>query len=364
MTTALAQPQRFLVSGREAAVRSAIELAERGWLPDALVRAGIRSFVRERLVEQETAGLPIERFAATLRSMPIAIDTGLANEQHYEVPSALFAHMLGPRLKYSSAYWPPGVSTLADAEQAMLSLTCKRAGIEDGMTVLDLGCGWGSFALWLAERQPRTRIVCASNSFSQKRYIERRAAELGLDNVRVVTADINRLELDTRFDRIVSVEMFEHVRNYDLLLGRVARWLAPGGALFVHIFCHRKYAYLYEEAGASDWMAREFFSGGTMPSFDLLDRFDDDMRIRNRWWIDGTHYARTCEAWLRNLDANEAEITRVLEEAGAPIGGKRAFHRWRIFVLACAEMFAFDGGNQWGVGHYLLSDNLLTGRPS
>jgi cyclopropane-fatty-acyl-phospholipid synthase len=347
--------ERVIAPGREAAIRSAIELAERGWLADEIVRTGIRSFVRERLAEQERNGMPSARLAELLRTMPIAIETGLANEQHYEVPPGLFARMLGPRLKYSSAWWPAGVSNLAMAEEAMLELTRVRAGVVNGMSVLDLGCGWGSFALWLAARQPDTRITCVSNSTSQKLFIEKRAAERALRNVHVVTADINRLELMARFDRIVSVEMFEHARNYELLLARIRRWLAPDGRLFVHIFCNRGHGYLFDGSGAGNWMGREFFSGGTMPSFDLLDHFQDDLRLENRWWIDGTHYARTAEAWLDNLDANAAELAALLEAAGAPVAGERAVQRWRLFVLACAEMFAYDGGSQWGVGHYLFA---------
>ncbi len=344
---------RIVTAGRETVLRSAVELAERGWLPDALVRTGIRSFVQQRLADQEAGGRPVHRLAAELRSMPIAVRTDLANEQHYEVPADFFARMLGPRLKYSCAWWPEGVSSLADAEDAMLELTRERAGVEDGMSVLDLGCGWGSFSLWLAARQPATHVTCVSNSSSQKRYIEERAARLGLGNLEVVTADINQLEPARRFDRIVSVEMFEHMRNYELLLARIRRWLVPGGRLFVHIFCHRRHAYLFESAGASDWMAREFFSGGTMPSFDLFDQFRGDLRVERRWWIDGTHYARTAEAWLANLDAAASSLPKLLENG---ISGDRALQRWRLFLLACAEMFAWDDGSQWGVGHYLFEE--------
>jgi cyclopropane-fatty-acyl-phospholipid synthase len=355
MTIAGTIQERLPASARDAVVSSAIELAERGWLPDTTLRAGIRHFVRERLDEQQANGTSTAVLAARLRAMPIAVGTDLANEQHYEMPVELFSRMLGPWLKYSCASWPAGISGLAAAEEAMLELTRKRAGVEDGMRVLDLGCGWGSFALWLASRQPLTRITCASNSTRQKRFIEERAARLGLSNVRVVTADINQLELDERFDRVVSIEMFEHVRNYDRLLARVRHWLAPGGRLFVHIFCHRDHAYLYESQGAGDWMSREFFSGGTMPSFDLLEHFPDELVVEAKWWIDGTHYQRTAEAWLDNLDANAAALASVLDNAGAPGGGRRSLQRWRLFVLACSEMFGHDEGRQWGVGHFLFA---------
>ena len=346
---------RVIAPAREAVLRSAIDMAERGWLRDEIVRTGIRSFVRERLREQRTSGLRPAELAERLRSMPIAMDTDLANEQHYEVPPGFFVRVLGPRLKYSCAWWPAGVETLARAEEAMLELTRERAGIEDGMDVLDLGCGWGSFALWLAERQPRTRVTCVSNSESQRRFIEQRAARAGLGNVQVLTTDINRLELLARFDRVVSVEMFEHARNYALLLSRIRRWLKPDGRLFVHVFCHRRHGYLYDGEDAGNWMAREFFSGGTMPSADLFAHFQDDLEIEKSWWLDGTHYARTSEAWLQNLDANAIELAALLDEAGSPVGGERAVQRWRLFFLACAEMFGYDRGNEWGVGHYLFA---------
>lgn len=355
MMIAHALRERVIAPSREAALRSAIELAERGWLADDLIRSGIRSFVRERLEEEGVRGLPTTELAARLRTMPIALETDLANQQHYEVPAEFFGSVLGPRLKYSCGWWPTGVTNLSMAEEAMLELTRERAGVEDGMHVLDLGCGWGSFALWLAARQPNTRITCVSNSASQKKFIDERAGESGLGNVEVVTSDINRLELHLRFDRVVSVEMFEHVRNYELLLGRVRHWLAPHGRLFVHIFCHRRHGYLYDGHGAGNWMAREFFSGGTMPSADLLSQFQDDLALEKSWWIDGSHYARTAEAWLQNLDGNAAELRRVLEDTGSPVGGARAIQRWRLFLLACAEMFAYDRGNEWGVGHYLFA---------
>lgn len=338
--------------GSESLIASAIDLAERGWLPDPAIRAGIRSFVRGRLKEQQAGEASAASLAERLREMPIAVEAATANRQHYEVPSVFFSRVLGHRLKYSCGYWPREVTTLDTSEDAMLALTAERAGIEDGMEVLDLGCGWGSLTLWLAERQPRTRVVAVSNSAGQRRFIAQQAELAGLDNVEVVTADINHLDLPGRFDRVVSVEMFEHARNYARLLGRIRGWLRPHGSLFVHIFCHHDRPYLYEEDGASNWMARNFFSGGTMPSAGLLSHFQDDLRLDRSWWLDGTHYARTAEAWLANLDRHRGEVAEIFARFHHLQDVPRVIQRWRMFFLACAEMFAFADGREWGVGHY------------
>ncbi len=345
--------------GRDALVAAAIDLAERGWLPDPLIRAGIRRFVRDRLQEQRQSGgsaaatgRSAAALAERLKSMPIAVAVATANQQHYEVPPEFYERVLGRRLKYSCGYWSDGTPTLDDAEEAMLALTAERAGVEDGMEVLDLGCGWGSFSLWLAERQPRTRVVAVSNSVAQGRFIAARAARSGLTNVDVVTADINRLEFPERFDRVVSVEMFEHARNYQLLLRRIRSWLRPRGQLFVHIFCHRNHAYLYDADGASNWMARHFFTGGTMPSANLLAHFQDDLALDTSWWLDGTHYARTAEAWLANLDRASRELAALFSRAGRRDEPARSIRRWRLFFLGCAEMFAFSAGREWGVRHH------------
>jgi cyclopropane-fatty-acyl-phospholipid synthase len=337
---------------RDALVGAAIELAERGWLPDALIRVGIRSFVRARLEEQRQGGSSATALAERLKSMPIAVEAATANQQHYEVPPEFFELVLGRRLKYSCGYWPAGTTTLDGAEEAMLALTAERAGVEDGMDVLDLGCGWGSFALWLAERQPRTRVVAASNSAAQGRFIAARAAASGLTNVEVVTADINSLMFPERYDRVVSVEMFEHARNYQRLLGRIRAWLRPHGQLFVHIFCHRDHAYLYDTEGASNWMARHFFTGGTMPSANLLAHFQDDLMLDTSWWLDGTHYARTAEAWLANLDRTRSQVEALFRRSRPDDQVAGSVQRWRLFFLGCAEMLAFSAGSEWGVGHY------------
>jgi cyclopropane-fatty-acyl-phospholipid synthase len=320
-------------------------LVDSGLVPEPVLRAGIRAVCALRLREQRHAD--VQRFVDELRASDIAIATGAANAQHYEVPADFFTRVLGPQLKYSACYWPPGVATLAEAERAMLELYAERAQLADGQRVLDLGCGWGSFALWAAARYPRSRITAVSNSRVQRQLIEEAAAARGIANLDVCTADVRALELPAAsFDRVVSIEMFEHMRNYERLLRRIAGWLAPGGALFVHVFAHRRFAYPFDDNGRSDWMAREFFTGGIMPSVDLLRRFADDLRVADAWTLDGMHYAKTAEAWLRNLVAQRAPIERLV--------GKRRYQRWRVFFLACAELFAYRGGSEWCVAHYLL----------
>jgi len=331
-----------------------IDLAEQGWLPDRLIRAGIRRLVAERLEQQRRSGQTVDSLVERLRQGPIAVETRKANEQHYEVPPEFFAFVLGRRLKYSGCYWPTSVRSLDEAEEAMLRLTCERAGIEDGMEILDLGCGWGSLSLWIAEKYPRCRLLAVSNSGLQGRHIASECARRGIRQVEVATADVNGFGTERRFDRVVSIEMFEHMRNYEALLARIARWLRPEGSLFVHIFCHRDHAYLYEPGSASDWMARWFFTGGTMPSSGLLARFQNDLQLTESWNIEGSHYARTSEAWLRNLDARKQSVIELFERTYGPASAERWFHRWRLFFMACAELFAFGGGKEWGVGHYLF----------
>lgn len=308
-------------------------------IPESVLRLGIRANCATRLRrERAKSAVERERFVEGLRDEAIALATAEANVQHYEVPPEFFELVLGPRLKYSSCLWEGGVETLAQAEEAMLALTAERAGLADGQRILDLGCGWGSLTLYAAERFPNARITAVSNSRTQRAWIEARAP----GNVTVVTGDVNQLELGGPYDRIVSVEMFEHVRNYDRLLARIERALAPDGLLFVHIFCHRELAYAYEEG----WMARKFFTGGTMPSADLLRRFDRDLRVREQWLVDGTHYAKTAEAWLERLRAHEDEI--------AARWGRAFLADWRVFFLACAELWGYRGGREWMVAHLLL----------
>jgi cyclopropane-fatty-acyl-phospholipid synthase len=337
----------------------AFELAERGWLPDGLIRFGIRRMLSERLRGLD-AGDPERqaereaRFLETLRASPIAESTADANRQHYEVPADFFRIVLGPRLKYSCCYWPSGVDSLPAAEVAMLELTCARGELADGMRILELGCGWGSLTLWMAERFPHSEITAVSNSSGQRASIEADCARRGLRNVTVVTADMNDYRAEQTYDRVVSIEMFEHMRNYERLMERIATWLTPGGKLFVHLFCHRTHAYLYEPSGPNDWMAREFFTGGTMPSDTLLLRFPQAMQIERQWRVGGLHYQRTLEAWLRRLDDNRLQAEQALRAADDARDPTRQAQRWRLFLMGCAELFAFGGGREWYVSHYLF----------
>jgi cyclopropane-fatty-acyl-phospholipid synthase len=315
-------------------------LVAAGALPDPLLRTAIRQSCRLRLRHERGRGLGVlEQMVARMSEGPIAIDTAAANDQHYALPPEFFGLTLGPRRKYSSCYWPDGVVTLAQAEEAMLALTCARAGIEDGMDVLDLGCGWGSLSGWVAERYPSARVLAVSNSAPQKAYVD----SLGLPNVEVVTADVNRFETERRFDRVVSVEMFEHMRNWKALLAKVSGLLRQDGRLFVHVFAHVLHPYTFERS----WMARRFFTGGTMPSDDLLLRFVDDLVVREHWRLDGRHYERTANAWLERLDAHR-------HEALALVGSEAALNEWRAFFMACAELFGYARGREWIVAHYLL----------
>jgi len=337
-----------------------VRAADAGRLPDACVRFGMRRLIAARAAA--LAALSPEESAEALRmflddcaAARIAELPEQANEQHYEVPPELFVAALGPRLKYSCCLWDAGVGDLAAAEERALEVTCARAGLADGQEILELGCGWGSLSLWMAERYPRSTITSVSNSRSQRDFIERRAAERGLRNLTVRTCDVNQLDFaaDRRFDRVVSVEMLEHLRNHAELLRRIAGWLGPGGKLFVHIFCHRSQPYLFEDHGPQDWMSRHFFSGGMMPSDALLTHCQRDLGLERQWRWNGQHYARTCEAWLRNFDAAAVRLTPALQAAYGS-AAELWRQRWRMFFMACAELFAFRGGTEWWVAHYLF----------
>lgn len=345
-----------------------IDLAERGILPDCLIRFGMRRLMAARLKEESgrdstQPGEPLRRLVAELRSSPIAIATDTANVQHYEVPCEFFQRVLGPRLKYSCCYWPHAETTLPAAEDAMLELFCKRAGVEDGMEILDLGCGWGSLCLWIAERHPHCRVLAVSNSRTQREFVQTRCRELSLTNIEVVTANVASFETDRRFDRVLSVEMFEHVHNHEELLRRISTWLKPNGKLMVHIFCHARFAYPFETEGRSDWMGRHFFTGGIMPSDDLLLHFQRDMLLEDRWRFSGRHYARTLEAWLVKCDQQRPELLRLFGSSLERKDAVRQLQRWRMFFMACAELFNYRGGVEWFVSHYLFTKRSGSDRP-
>jgi cyclopropane-fatty-acyl-phospholipid synthase len=333
-------------------------LAERGVLPDAVIRAGIRRLCNQRLREEGRGGLMAQtlryrQLLGSLKSSPVALHTEAANAQHYEVPAAFFELCLGGRLKYSACYFPTGSESLDKAEEAMLTLYGERADLADGQDILELGCGWGSLTLWMAERYPNARITAVSNSHSQGAHIRTECARRGLTNVRTLTADVNTLALQAEaFDRCVSVEMFEHLRNYEVLLARVAGWLRPSGKLFVHIFAHRTLMYPFETAGESNWLGRHYFTGGLMPSTDTLLWFQRDVSLEERWMIDGTHYQRTANAWLANQDAHRGQVLHVLRQTYGPATAALWYQRWRMFWMACAELFGYAHGQQWLVAHY------------
>ena len=336
-----------------------IKLAEKGFLPDSLIRLGIKRLCSQRLLQATSfsdADMEKEHAAwiDVLKKSPIALVPEKANEQHYEVPPRLFELVLGKNLKYSSGFWPEGVSSLDQSESAMLELTAERAGLFDGQDILELGCGWGSLTLYMAAHFPKSKITAVSNSNDQRQFIEERCRQLKLENISVITADMNDFNAEGLFDRVVSIEMFEHMRNYEKLLGRVNTWLKKEGKLFVHIFSHQKVAYPFEDKDDADWMAREFFSGGQMPSHRLLMSFPEQMKIEKDWRVSGIHYEKTSLAWLQKMDKNKAEVIELFKKTYGEEDASSWFQRWRIFFMSCEVLFGYNHGSEWGVSHYLF----------
>lgn len=359
--------RNYLVSPSEMNYRSFLE---KDLIPDLLIRLKIRQLLRQRLREEDQ-GSPeaqkahFDKLLHELSNSPLALETDQANEQHYEVPAAFYRLCLGKHLKYSCCFYKEGVTDLHTAEKDMLELTCERAEIKDGMDILELGCGWGSLSLFMAEKFPLSNIVSVSNSKTQKVYIDNEAQERGIRNLTVITSDMNVFHTEKRFDRVISIEMFEHMRNYRELMKRISGWLKNGpaersGKLFVHIFTHKKYAYKFEVRDESDWMSKYFFSGGIMPSNDLLLHFNEDLINEKFWTVNGIHYYKTSEAWLRNMDSNKKEIMSVFEKHYGKENALKWFVYWRVFFMACSELWNFNQGNEWMVCHYLFHQKALS----
>lgn len=329
-----------------------------GLLPDFIIRIGIRRLLNERLKEitphpPQTLEETKLKFITMMKSSPLAVHTRDANEQHYEVPTEFYLHTLGPNLKYSCAYFEEDDS-LAEAESRMLERTVSMARIKPGDKVLELGCGWGSLTLFMAKKFPECQITAVSNSATQKAFIDQKAKERGLSNVRIITSDMNNFETNEKFDRVVSVEMFEHMRNYELLLSKISGWLTDKGTLFVHIFVHRSTPYLFEVKDESDWMSKYFFSGGMMPSDDIFAFFQDKFHLKEHVRYSGTHYSRTSEEWLKNTDRNKDKIMDIFRNHYGSKEAKKWFEYWRIFFMSCSELFKFNDGKEWSVSHYLM----------
>ncbi|KAF7102663.1 hypothetical protein CFC21_103759 [Triticum aestivum] len=334
----------------EAAARSALAALERNLLPDAVTRRLTRLLLAQRLRLGYLPSAPLQLqdlilFAHSLEGMPIAIETDTAKTQHYELPTTFFKLVLGKNLKYS---------TLEDAEVAMLELYCERAQLQDGQSVLDVGCGWGSLSVYIAKKYRNCNITGICNSTTQKAFIEEQCRENELSNVEIIVADISKFEMERSFDRIISIEMFEHMKNYKALLKKISRWMKEDSLLFVHYFCHKTFAYHFEDKNDDDWITRYFFTGGTMPSANLLLYFQEDVSVVNHWLVSGTHYARTSEEWLKRMDKNIAAIRPIFEKTYGRESATKWIAYWRTFFISVAELFGYNNGDEWMVAHHLF----------
>tara|TARA_B100000674_G_C37905082_1_gene945738 strand:- start:702 stop:1724 length:1023 start_codon:yes stop_codon:yes gene_type:complete len=337
------------------------KLIEKGFIPDFLIRIGIKYLLQKRLKQEYSGDIKAlqKKRVEELSEGDIAVNTVDANEQHYEVPTDFYHSVLGYWKKYSSGFWEQGACNIDESESHMLDLYIERAKIQDGMRILDLGCGWGSMTLYLAHRFPNCKITSVSNSNSQKIWIDKACVQRGHKNVEVLTCDINELELtNEEFDRVVSVEMFEHVRNYKALLEKVSSWMKSDAKLFVHIFTHKELTYYFDVVDESDWMSKYFFSGGIMPSHTLIEEIESPLDVIEKWKVSGLNYWLTSEAWLQNQDKNQSKVLSIFEES-YPGETRKWFEYWRVFFLSCAELFRYNDGQEWFVSHYLLEKKSL-----
>ena len=340
-------------------------LLEKGFIPDPLIRFGIKGLLKDklqeeaRLVASSSSEQRKKELIAQLISSPIAVNTREANEQHYELPTEFFKLIMGKHMKYSCGFWKDPTTDFDASEEDMLEITVQRAELQDGLSVLELGCGWGSLTLYMASKFPNSQIVGVSNSATQREYILREAKQRKLNNVRVITQDMNDFSINDKFDRVVSVEMFEHMRNYAKLLEKIAGFLNDNGKLFVHIFTHREFAYLYQEKDESDWIAKYFFTGGIMPSDDLLLHFQDHFKIEEHWQVNGAHYQKTSEEWLKNMDKNKNKIMPILQETYGKNQATKWWVYWRVFFMSCAELWGYKNGTEWIVSHYRFTKETI-----
>ena len=335
-------------------------LLEKNKVPDFALRLGIRKLLKERLHQEKKETVELQqahlmKLIAELKESPIAINTAEANEQHYEVPTAFYKFCLGSNLKYSSGYWNEGVLDIDTSENDMLEITCSRAELTDGQDILELGCGWGSLSLYMAKKYPQSSITAVSNSKTQKIYIDEQAQLRGIKNLTIITVNINDFTIEKKFDRVVSVEMFEHMRNYQKLMHKIADCLKINGKLFVHIFTHKNFAYKFEVLDETDWMSKYFFTGGIMPSDDLLLYFNEHLSIEKHWHVSGLHYSKTSESWLQNMDKNKSQIMPLFESTYGKDQAVKWWVYWRLFFMACAELWGYNNGEEWIVSHYLFT---------